>query len=87
VGAGRVRLIAWVLWLASLALVALGLLFLGLGASTPVPPGFGFRGVNVVFSVAFSTVGAVLTLRRPDEDGPSVVGFGWGLVVDHTVRR
>jgi hypothetical protein len=66
VGAGRVRLIAWVLWLASLALVALGLLFLGLGASTPVPPGFGFRGVNVVFSVAFSTVGAVLTLRRPD---------------------
>jgi hypothetical protein len=66
VGAGRVRLIAWVLWLASLALVALGLLFLGLSASTPVPPGFGFRGVNVIFSVAFSTVGAVLTLRRPD---------------------
>ena len=21
------------------------------------------------------------------EDGPSVVGFGWGLVADHTVRR
>jgi hypothetical protein len=65
-GARRIRLIAWALWLASLALVALGLLFLGLSASTPIPPGFGFRGINAVFSVAFSTVGAVLTVRRPD---------------------
>jgi hypothetical protein len=66
VGAGRIRQTAWALWLASLALVALGLLFLGLSASTPIPPSFGFRGVNAIFSVAFSTVGAVLTLRRPD---------------------
>ena len=64
-GAGRVRLIAWALWLASLALLALGGFFLLLSASTPIPPAFGFRGVDLIFGLAFSTVGVVIALRRP----------------------
>jgi hypothetical protein len=65
VGTGRIRRIAWALWLASLALLALGGLFLLLSASIPIPPSFGFRGVDLVFGLAFSTVGVVIALRRP----------------------
>jgi hypothetical protein len=81
-GAGRVRRIAWALWLASVALSALGVLFLILSASTPIPPGFGFRGVNGIFAVAFSTVGAVITLRRPHNPiGWLFAGAGLGFAV------
>ena len=64
-GPGRARRIAWALWLASLALLALGVSFLYLSASTPIPPAFGFRGVDLIFGLAFSTVGGVIALRRP----------------------
>jgi hypothetical protein len=64
-GPGRAHEIAWALWIASLALLTLGLLFLLLSASAPIPPGFGFRGVDLIFGLAFSTVGVVIGLRRP----------------------
>ena len=51
-GPGRARRIAWALWLASLGLLALGLLFLLLSVSTPIPPGFGFRGVDLIFGLS-----------------------------------
>jgi hypothetical protein len=64
-GAGRAHRIAWALWLVSLALLVVGGLFLLLSASTPIPPIFGFRGVDLIFGSAFSTVGVVIALRRP----------------------
>jgi hypothetical protein len=57
--------LAWGLWTASVALSVAGAVFLGLSASTPIPPTFGFRGANIVFALAFSTVGAVVAWRRP----------------------
>jgi hypothetical protein len=62
--AGNAARLAWALWVASLVLVGGGMLFLVLSVSTPVPPGFGFRGVGAIFAVAFSTVGAIITVRR-----------------------
>ena len=62
------RAVAWsasTLWAISLLLSTLGMVFLVLSASTPTPPGFGFRGIDVIFAVTFSTVGAVIASRRP----------------------
>jgi hypothetical protein len=62
------RAIAWValaLWVLSLVLSVLGVVFLDLSASTPIPPGFGFRGIDVIFAAVFSTVGVVIASRRP----------------------
>jgi hypothetical protein len=64
-GPERVRRIAWALWLASFALVAVGGFFLLVSASTPIPPIFGFRGADLVFGLAFSTVGVVVAFRHP----------------------
>jgi hypothetical protein len=64
-GPEGLRRIAWALWLASLTLLAAGGFFLLLSASTPIPPMFGFRGVDLIFGSAFSTVGVVIALRRP----------------------
>jgi hypothetical protein len=55
----------WALWMASLALSFLGIVFLVLSASTPIPPRFGFRGADIIFALTFSTVGAVVARRRP----------------------
>jgi hypothetical protein len=52
-------------WMASVVLSALGIVFLVLSASTPIPPGFGFRGSDIIFALTFSTVGAVVAGRRP----------------------
>jgi hypothetical protein len=57
--------LAWGLWMASFTLSALGLLFLVLSASTPIPERFGFRGADIIFALTFSTVGAVVARRRP----------------------
>jgi len=51
--------------MASFTLSALGLLFLVLSASTPIPERFGFRGADIIFALTFSTVGAVVARRRP----------------------
>jgi two-component system, NarL family, sensor kinase len=56
---------AWSACVVSLALAGLGVVVLALSASTPIPPRFGFRGSDVVFAVAFATVGAVIASRRP----------------------
>src|SRR5215217_536847 len=51
--------------MASFTLSALGLLFLVLSASTPIPERFGFRGADIIFALTFSTVGAAVARRRP----------------------
>jgi signal transduction histidine kinase len=61
--ARRVALSSWVV---SMILVALTLVFLGLGRSTSPPAGsFGFRGFSMVFAVTFGTVGALIASRHP----------------------
>jgi hypothetical protein len=57
--------LAWGLWMASLALSALVVVFLVLSASTPIPQRFGFRGADIIFALTFSTVGAVVARRHP----------------------
>ena len=56
--------LAWTSYALSLTLTGLGVVFLVLSASTPIPPRFGFRGSDMVFALAFSTVGAVVASRR-----------------------
>jgi hypothetical protein len=56
---------AWGLWIASALLSALGIVFLALSASTPIPERFGFRGADIIFALTFSAVGAVVARRRP----------------------
>jgi hypothetical protein len=55
------RAVAWAaysLWALCLLLSALGMVFWVLSAATPMPPGgFGFRGIDIIYTVAFSTVG------------------------------
>jgi hypothetical protein len=63
--AGTIGWLAWGLWMASAVLSALGIVFLVLSASTPTPPGFGFRGADIIFALTFSSVGAVVAARRP----------------------
>ena len=64
--AGSARRLAWTLWVVSMILVALTLVVLILGRSTPPPVGsFGFRGFSMVFAVTFGTVGAIIATRHP----------------------
>ena len=57
--------VAYTLWALSALLSTLGIVFLALSASTPIPGRFGFRGSDVLFALTFSTVGAVVAWRRP----------------------
>jgi two-component system NarL family sensor kinase len=57
--------LAWTVCALSLALAGLGVVFLVLSASTPIPLRFGFRGSDVIFALTFATVGAVIASRRP----------------------
>ena len=61
-----IRRSAWLLWAATLVVAAVGLALLVWDWSTPVPRGsFGVRGFSGLWAVGFSTVGALLTWRRP----------------------
>jgi uncharacterized membrane protein YeiH len=82
----------------SLLLSALGVVFLVLGAATPMPPGgFGFRGIDIIFTVAFSTVGTVIASRRRHNPvgwlflaaglGFAVVGFTYQYAVYAVLTR
>ena len=62
------RAVTWIastLLALSLLLSALGIVFLVLSASTPIPPRFGPRGADAIFAVTAATVGAVIAMRRP----------------------
>ena len=55
-----------ILWMVSSALSALGVVFVILSASTPIPDRFGFRGADIIFAITFFTVGAVVARRHPE---------------------
>ena len=57
--------LAWSLWAVSLALTALSLLLLLLNLSPPDAPVYSFWAENVLFSIGYSTVGAVIVPRLP----------------------
>jgi hypothetical protein len=60
--------LAWSLWALSLALTALSLLLLVLNLSRPDVPVYSFWAENVLFSIGYSTVGAVIVPRMPHEN-------------------
>jgi hypothetical protein len=63
--AGTIGWLAWGLWVLCVILLGAAVLLLTLSASTPIPETFGFRGTDVIFALTFSTVGAVVAWRRP----------------------
>ncbi|MGH3145286.1 MAG: hypothetical protein ACRDTR_05740 [Rubrobacter sp.] len=66
------RAAAWLAWSAcalSLALTLLSLVFLILNLSHPDVPVYSFWIENVLFSIGFSTVGAVIVSRIPPGTG------------------
>ena len=60
--------VAWSLCVLSLVLTALSLLLLILNLSHPDVPVYSFWAENVLYSVGFSTVGAVIVPRMPPEN-------------------
>jgi len=64
--------LAWSMWVLSLALTALSLLLLVLNLSHPDVPVYSFWEENVLFSIGYSTVGAVIVPRMPAENS-----IGW----------
>jgi hypothetical protein len=64
--------LAWSLWALSLTLTALSLLLLVLNLSHPDVPVYSFWAENVLFSIGYSSVGAVIVPRMPQENS-----IGW----------
>jgi hypothetical protein len=60
--------LAWSLWALSLALTGLSLWLLALNQSHPDVPVYPFWAENILYSVGFSTVGAVIVPRVPPEN-------------------
>src|SRR5215211_6905138 len=77
-------LLAWSLWALSMALTALSLLLLVLNSSHPDVPVYTFWAANVLFSVGYSTVGAVIVPRMPSENPIGwlfcAIGFLWAVI-------
>src|SRR5215211_3027162 len=77
-------LLAWSLWALSMALTALSLLLLVLNSSHPDVPVYSFWAENVLFSVGYSTVGAVIVPRMPSENPIGwlfcAIGFLWAVI-------
>jgi hypothetical protein len=76
--------LAWSLWALSLALTALSLLLLVLNFSHPDVPVYTFWAENVLFSVGYSTVGAVIVPRMPAENPIGwlfcAIGLLWAVI-------
>jgi hypothetical protein len=76
--------LAWSLWALSLALTALSLLLLVLNLSHPNVPVYSFWAENVLFSVGYSTVGALIVPRMPAENPIGwlfcAIGLLWAVI-------
>jgi len=72
------------MWALSLALTALSLLLLVLNLSHPDVPVYSFWAENVLFSIGYSTVGAVIVPRMPQENRIGwlfcVIGLLWAVL-------
>jgi hypothetical protein len=76
--------LAWSLWALSLALTALSLLLLAMKLSYPDVPVYSFWAENVLFSVGYSTVGALIVPRMPAENPIGwlfcAIGLLWAVI-------
>src|SRR5829696_3832305 len=76
--------LAWSLWALSIVLTALSLWLLVLNSSHSDVPVYSFWAENVLFSVGFSTVGAVIVPRMPPENSIGwlfcAVGLLWAMI-------
>jgi hypothetical protein len=72
------------MWALSLALTALSLLLLVLNLSRPDVPIYSFWAENVLFSIGYSTVGAVIVPRMPQENRIGwlfcAIGLTWAVL-------
>ena len=57
--------LAWSVWALAIALAGLGIVFLALSYSTPIPVRWGPRGFPAVAALVSSTVGALIVSNRP----------------------
>src|ERR687894_294895 len=60
--------LAWCMWATSLALTALGLLFLVASRSRTGAPLYDYWLVNTLIAIGFSTVGAMIPPRLPPQN-------------------
>ncbi len=67
--------LAWSIWVLSIALVGLGLVFHVLNVSQPSVPTFGYWVSSTLLGVGFPTVGAIIASRRTHNP------IGWLLCV------
>ena len=76
--------IAWSTWGLAMVLTVLGLLLLVLNLSHPDIPVYSFWADNILLSIGFSTIGAVIVSRLPSENPVGwlfcVVGLLWGMI-------
>jgi hypothetical protein len=76
--------LAWSLWVLSMALTALSLLLLVLNSSHSEVPVYTFWAENILFSVGYSTVGAVIVPRMSSENPIGwlfcAIGFLWAVI-------
>jgi len=76
--------IAWSTWGLAMVLTVLGLLLLVLNLSHPGVPVYSFWADNILLSVGFSTVGAVIVPRLPSENPVGwlfcAAGLLWGVI-------
>jgi hypothetical protein len=77
-------LLGWSVWALSLALTALSLLLLVMNSSHPDVPVYTFWAENVLFSIGYSTVGAVIVPRMPPGNPIGwlfcAIGFLWAVI-------
>jgi len=57
--------LAWSVWVLAMVLAGLGILFLALSYSTPIPPRWGPRGSPAIAALVSSTIGALIVSNRP----------------------
>ena len=76
--------LAWSMWAFSMALTALSLLLLVLNLSHPDVPVYSFWAENILFSVGYSTVGAVIVPRMQAENPIGwlfcAIGLLWAVI-------
>ena len=83
-GHHTVAWLAWTLWALSMALTSLSLLLLQLNSSHSEVPVYSFWAENVLFSVGYSTVGALIVPRMPSENPIGwlfcAIGLLWAVI-------
>lgn len=65
-GSGRLRSMAVILWLVTVALALAELWMIAVTLDRPAPDQWGFRGFEAALALSFGSVGALIAARRPE---------------------